>query len=262
MNKTLDETSRTIAAKAILSREGQVVNTQALRAMGRAAFFAASEDEEPEILVGLALAARDTNNVRMKRALNLALKFLAMPTVGNDEPQGESDKPSFDPEETSTGSDDSPDSEVRCEWDSCKSNATIAVTDVRENRWLVCAVHETRGRAIGTFKPAGRFDTEPSPPKHEHEIPGIGSWRSATKAYYGGAPLRRGERVLVWPTARAVSGRPDEPVVGFCAGIDNDGDPVLRSLEVMPDGDDFYFSKGYVDTLDNLRPGTWTRLPW
>lgn len=183
-------------------------NVKDLRAAARALFSVAGHGEEPELLVGLALAARDAGNYNFLRVVNLALTSLGMPRV------------------------------------------LIGDGDTEE--------------PIAPKGPRNEDTTTNDHPTGEHRIPGSSAvWRSATRKTYGGAPLRRGERVLIWLTGRLDRGQANEPVVAICAGIDDrENEPVFRSLEVMAHQDDLYFDLPFVDTLDELRPGTWTRLPW
>lgn len=95
----------------------------------------------------------------------------------------------------------------------------------------------------------------------EHRIPGSSTvWRSATRKTYGGAPVRLGDKAL----ARGPD-QDDCPGLVVCVDIDTDADePIWRGLTMLVSRDPVYDPGDlrYVETLDDLRPGTWTRLPW
>jgi hypothetical protein len=257
--KTIERSDRSAAEFAVRANAGSVDVFGTLRALGKTAYGVAAPGEEAEVLVGIALAARDAGDIRMKRALNLALRFLALPTVGNDEPAADVE---------TTSADDAPDSEVQCEWKNCDEVATTAAVDKGGARWSLCASHKREGSEHGYWKTGAevsrRRDTEPVPPKHEHALPGLPRWRSASVRPYGGSPMRIGERALVWSVGRAVREQADEPAVAVCAGFDAEGFPLLRTTEVLATQDDFFIvhQTDYVETVDDLRPGAWTRIPW
>lgn len=286
MKRQIDGSDLRTSAHAILSSAESVGEWETLRAVGRAAYACSKPGSEITILSGFAMEARDNGDIRTVEAMNHALVALGLARVPF---HGMSNKPTSP----------SPSSDERTTIDVMRNSHVLpSVDEARamgravylrlgpgvEESFFEAMLEEARsgGRhveLVSTFAKAAGFETpapsaekgprnedaaKDGPKGGEHRLPGSSTvWRSATRKTYGGAPLRRGERVLIWPKGRTDKGQADEPVVAICAGIGHDeGIPAFRSLEVLSHQDDFYFDLAFVDTIDELRPGTWTRLPW
>jgi hypothetical protein len=99
---------------------------------------------------------------------------------------------------------------------------------------------------------------------HEHILPGGQKWRSATRRPYGNAPIKINDRVLVRP------GDPNDedahlgaPRLAIVVDLDTDNDrPIFREFHIAPRHEQTYDELQYVDTIEELVPGSWTRIPW
>lgn len=111
--------------------------------------------------------------------------------------------------------------------------------------------------------------TGPAPTKSTEEAP-VGAyrlvglkteWHTMTSPRFGGAPVKIGDRALV----RGERWSDETPHVAVCSDIATDEDePIWRSLTMIPSKDPVHDpgTLRYVDRIEDLAPGTWTRLPW
>lgn len=90
--------------------------------------------------------------------------------------------------------------------------------------------------------------------------------RFATVKPFGDAPIRVDDRVLVRPgDPRFEDDWLNAPHLAVCVDIDPELDePSFREFHLNPKNEAVYVAGDlrYVSTVEELVPGTWTRLPW